>query len=254
MPASPALERICRVAQNLFEIPIVLVTLVDAECVRFKARLGLGDLAELPREHAFCTYTILHDVAFVVPDAKADRQFASYPYVDGEPQIRFYAGAPLITEPGTRLGSLCVLDTKPRQFTPEQTGMLRGLSRLVVDEIWLHHLEQSGRIDPDPASLSHEQPEPAFTFEMPLTGAQVRAGRALLNWSVRELAEASGVSPMTVKRIEAQGGDTVRRESLKAVEQALNQAGISFRSSSHFRCGVGFQANRRVDHQIHEPS
>ncbi|WP_262297883.1 GAF domain-containing protein [Microvirga sesbaniae] len=254
MPPSPALERICRVAQKLLEIPIVLVTLVDAERVRFKAGLGLGDLAEPPREHAFCAYTILHDVAFVVPDAKVDRQFASYPYVDGGPQIRFYAGAPLITEPGIRLGSLCVLDTKPRQFTPDHTAMLRGLSRLVVDEIWLHHLEQSGRVDRDLASLPHEQPELAFMLDRPLTGAQVRAARALLNWSVRELAEASGVSPMTVKRIEAQGGDTVRRESLKAVEQALDRAGIGFRSSSDLRCGVGFRADRRVDRQVREPT
>lgn len=251
-PASPALERICRVAQKLFGIPIVLVTLVDADRVWFKAKLGVGDVTEVKREHAFCNYTILHDEAFVVPDAQADRQFATYPYVHGEPHIRFYAGAPLITERGIRLGSLCVLDTKPRQFGPEQTTMLAGLSRLVVDELWLHHLEQTGRIDPETIPLPREPTDLDFTLEMPPTGAQVRAARALLNWSARELAEAAGVSPMTIKRIEAQGGGTVRKESLDAVKQALDQAGIAFPFAPEVRCGVGLQANRQKCELVHE--
>jgi GAF domain-containing protein len=235
-------------------MPVVLVTLVDADRVWFKAKLGIGDVAEVKREQSFCNYTILHDEAFVVPDAQADSQFAPYPYVHGGPRVRFYAGAPLITERGIRLGSLCILDAKPRQFGREQTAMLAGLSRLVVDELWLHHLEQIGRIDPEIVPVPREPTDLDFTLEMPLTGAQVRAARALLNWSVRELAEAAGVSPMTIKRIEAQGGDAVRKESLDAVKQALDQAGIAFPFAPEVTCGVGLQAKRHKYELVHEPT
>ena len=227
-PPAPAMDRLCRITRQTFAAPVALVTLLDADRLWIKAGCGIGDLAEIPREQAVCNYTILHDEVFVVPDLTEYADLSINSAVRQEHGIRFYAGAPLTTAPGIRLGALCVLDTKPRTFGLDEAALLADLGRLVVDELWLHHLERTGRAGID--SL----PEPKgkrvlnFDLEMPLTNAQVRAARALLHWSVAELAEAAGVSPMTVKRIEWQGSDVVRKESLRAVRQALNDAGVTF--------------------------
>jgi DNA-binding Xre family transcriptional regulator len=237
-PVSPFLDRICRVAQQIFKVPISAVTFLDATQQFFKAHVGLDGIAGTARSDSFCQYTIMHDEVFVISDARADRAFAANPYVTGDPHIRFYAGVPLTTEPGIRLGSLCVIDTRPREFSLEETAILAGLGRLVVDELWLHHLEQAGRaqtaLDPAPKLRAPL----AFNLAAPLTSSQVRAGRALLNWSVRELSEASGVSATTIKRIEANGSGTVRRSNVDAIRRALEEQGIDFTASAPGRVGA----------------
>lgn len=242
-PASPFLDRICRVAQQLFDAPIVAVTFLDATQQFLKATLGIGDVKVTARADSFCQYTIMHDEVFVVPDARADKTFAANPYVAGEPHIRFYAGTPLTTEPGIRLGSLCVIDTKPREFNPEQTAVLAGLGRLVVDELWLHHLEQVGRARTGSSPVPSRATPLAFDLEAPLTSAQIRAGRAMLNWSVRELAEASGISPTTIKRIEAHGSDTVRKGNVDAIKRAMEDQGIEFTASPDAKVGLMSRLN-----------
>lgn len=237
-PASPSLDRICRVAQQLFNVPIAAVTFLDDTQQWLKSTVGIGDLKVTAREHSFCQYTIMHDEVFVVPDAKADRTLAANPYVAGEPGVRFYAGVPLTTEPGIRLGSLCVIDTEPREFPPHQAAVLAGLGRLVVDELWLHHLERVGlartNLDPAPAGATPL----AFDLAAPLTNEQIRAGRALLNWSVRELADASGVSATTIKRIEAHGSDIVRKASVESIRRAMEGQGVAFTASSDAKVGL----------------
>ncbi len=226
-------------------MPIVLVTLLDADRQHFKAALGVDGITGTERRHAFCNYTILHDEVFVVPDALKNGSFASNPYVTGEPRIRFYAGAPLATEHGIRLGSLCIIDMEPRDMAQHETAILAGLSRLVIDELWLHHLEQTGRVHPSFASAPAARTELDFHLQKPPKGSQIRTARALLNWSVRELAEASGVSAMTIKRIEAQGADAVRKESLDAVLQALEDAGIEFIFKPDAKFGLQWQDTGR---------
>jgi GAF domain-containing protein len=98
--------------------PMTFVTLIDADRQWVKASYSGGAGTRTLREDAFCSYTILSDEVFVVPDAQAGRAFAKNPYVVSEPFIRFYAGAPLIIRPGIRLGSLCVVDQKPATSTP----------------------------------------------------------------------------------------------------------------------------------------
>ncbi|MBJ6125873.1 GAF domain-containing protein [Microvirga splendida] len=237
-PASPSLDRICRVAQQLFNVPIAAVTFLDATQQWLKSTVGIGDLQVTAREHSFCQYTIMHDEVFVVPDAKADRVLATNPYVAGEPGVRFYAGAPLTTEPGIRLGSLCVIDTEPREFQPDQAAVLAGLGRLVVDELWLHHLERVGLAGANADSAPAGATPLAFDLTAPLTSEQIRAGRALLNWSVRELADASGISATTIKRIEAQGSDIVRKASIDAIRRAMEGRGIEFTASADAKVGL----------------
>jgi diguanylate cyclase (GGDEF)-like protein len=118
-------------ASELLAAPIALVTFVDADRQWNKARMGLDD-AETPREQSFCSQTILQDDVFEVSDALADERFAGNPAVACVGGIRYYAGAPLITSDGFKLGTLCVLDRVPRQITAQQREALRVLARQVV--------------------------------------------------------------------------------------------------------------------------
>jgi diguanylate cyclase (GGDEF)-like protein len=133
----PGMDRICTLASDMFGMPIAIVTLLDEERQWLKARSGI-DVAFLPRETAFCNYTILGDEVLVVPDALADERFAADPLVTGEPHFRFYAGAPLEWEPGIRLGALCVIDTERRSFSDAERRRLVHLAHLVVAQIRLH--------------------------------------------------------------------------------------------------------------------
>ncbi len=121
-------DDLVEIAGQVLGAPISLLTLVDESRQWFKARRGF-DLTETPREHAFCAHAILGDAPLVVPDAQHDARFADNPYVTDRPGIRFYAGAPLRTPEGHALGTLCVIDWTPREFTEEQQRTLEALAR-----------------------------------------------------------------------------------------------------------------------------
>ncbi|MBV9827872.1 MAG: sensor domain-containing diguanylate cyclase [Alphaproteobacteria bacterium] len=135
----PRFDRIVRLASRLLQMPISLVSLVDEARQWFKARVGLS-VAETPRDIAFCSHAIEQDQVMVVEDAARDPRFRANPLVTDNPNIRFYAGAPLATNDGHKIGTLCVIDRVPRQLTEEQRGLLEDLAALVVDEIELRRL------------------------------------------------------------------------------------------------------------------
>ena len=120
-----------RLAAQVCGTPIALVSLIDADRQWFKARFGL-DASETPREVAFCAHTILSARPLVVEDATRDRRFADNPFVTGGPQVRFYAGAPLLDAAGHGLGTVCVVDRQPRRPSPEQVAALTAIARQVV--------------------------------------------------------------------------------------------------------------------------
>ena len=135
-PAEDAFDRIARIAAAYLKVPIALVSLVDESRQWFKARHGI-DAPETPRDIAFCAHAIMEDRPLVVRNATLDPRFKDNPLVTGGPKVRFYAGAPLRTSDGFRLGTLCAIDSVAREFTDEEEAVLVDLAQLVVDELEL---------------------------------------------------------------------------------------------------------------------
>jgi len=133
----PEFDRITRLAAFAMRAPVAVVTLVDEDRQWFKSCFGL-DVTETPREVAFCAHAIMSDELLIVPDASQDPRFANNPLVSGPPHIRFYAGAPIISENGFRLGSVCVVDFKSHPMPkPEALQALRDLADLTAEAIIL---------------------------------------------------------------------------------------------------------------------
>lgn len=132
--AEERFDRYTRIAAGLFEVPIALISLVDQDRQWFKSRHGI-DVAQTPRDEAFCAHAILERPVMQVPDALADDRFADNPLVAGAPRVRFYAGAPLAAPDGSRVGTLCLIDQRARQLDAHQLGLLRDLADLVEAEL-----------------------------------------------------------------------------------------------------------------------
>lgn len=136
-PPEAAFDRITRLAAQIFNMPTALVSLVDESRAWFKSCVGFG-ASEVPRDATLCSFVVLTDEPLIVPDAQQDARFACKPLVQNEPGVRFYAGAPLLSHDGFNMGTLCLLDSQPRDpFTPEQQATLVDLAAIVVDELEL---------------------------------------------------------------------------------------------------------------------
>ncbi|HEY3633444.1 MAG TPA: MBL fold metallo-hydrolase [Caldimonas sp.] len=133
-PPEERFDRYTRIAAGLFDVPIAMVSLIDSDRQWFKSRYGL-DIAETPRDLAFCAHTILDGAVMQVTDALHDSRFADNPLVAGLPRVRFYAGAPLAAPDGSLVGSLCVVDSRPRELDQQQLVLLRDLADLVQAEL-----------------------------------------------------------------------------------------------------------------------
>lgn len=147
-PDEEAFDEIARIASLILDMPIALVSLVDEERQYFKARVGLP-ARETHRDLAFCAHVILETEVMVVEDAREDERFADNALVTADPRIRFYAGAPLVTDDGYNLGTLCVIDTKPRSITSQQEEILQMLARRVISEMGLRRANRRLRATRD---------------------------------------------------------------------------------------------------------
>ncbi|GGS53828.1 GAF domain-containing SpoIIE family protein phosphatase [Streptomyces griseoviridis] len=136
-PPDGAFDRIAALAARLFDAPMATVSIVDTDRVWFKAAHGLQGVTEIDRGPGLCASAILRGEPYVVPDAGADAGAFADPLVRGEPGVRFYAAAPITTADGQRLGTVDVLDTRPRRPTEDQLQALQDLAALVMDELEL---------------------------------------------------------------------------------------------------------------------
>ena len=132
-PAEQSFDDFAKLASFICGTPIAVMSLIDEDRQWFKAKVGM-EPSQTPRDMAFCAYTILESKVLIVEDAQKDARFSDNPLVTGNPNIRFYAGAPLIDRDGFGLGSLCVIDTKPHQLSEGQTAALEALARQVVQQ------------------------------------------------------------------------------------------------------------------------
>ncbi len=136
-PPEEAFDDVAKLAASLCEVPVALITLVDATRTWFKAGVGVDGMTHTPREISFCTHTIAQRDVCIVPDTLVDPRFVDNLLVQSVPGIRFYAGVPLTTAEGLNLGALCVLDRKPRALTEAQFTALRTLARQVMVQLEL---------------------------------------------------------------------------------------------------------------------
>ena len=201
-------DRVTRLAQRLFDVPIALVSLVDADRQWFKSHPDL-ETSETPREVAFCGWVILDDKVMQVPDATVDPRFEGNPLVVEDPGIRFYAGVPISGPAGSRLGTLCLIDREPRRLSESDEASLRDLAEMIENEIATTILATGD----------------------PLTGLSNRRGFDLVGTKLIEVCERRGLAATLVfldldslKKINDRHGHHVGDEAVRAFAQILVEA------------------------------
>ncbi len=132
-------DRLTRLATRVLDVPIALLTLVDADRQWFKSNQGLG-VTETPRDDSFCGHAITSPEVLEIPDSHLDARFADNPLVTGEPAIRFYAGCPIAAPDGSLVGTLCVIDDVPRRLSGAELATLQDLAAIAEQELAAHHL------------------------------------------------------------------------------------------------------------------
>lgn len=143
-PPDGAFDRVTSLAARIFSVPTAIVSVVDHDRIWFKSHHGT-DVEQLDRDPGLCASAILHDGPWVIEDAPTDPRALSNPLVAGEFGLKFYAGVPLRTRDGFNLGTLCILDTESRTFTPEETGMLEDLAGIVMNDLELRLQSRSAQ-------------------------------------------------------------------------------------------------------------
>lgn len=132
-------EKVVNLVQQVMNVPMCAVSLVDRNRQWFKARRGL-DVSETARDISFCTHAIHESAPFIIRDAAMDARFSENPLVTGGPLIRSYAGIPLMTPDGYNVGTLCAIDTKPRDFPASEIAILESFAQVVVNELELRQI------------------------------------------------------------------------------------------------------------------
>ncbi len=133
-PAEERFDRLTRLARKLFDMPVAAVSLIDLNQVWFKSCAG-AELGAVPRDVAFCTHVLNEGEVLLIPDTLEDPRFSSNPLVVGEPKFRFYVGCPLRMPNGALMGTLCLLDTRPRTFDVDDIAALRDLATMAEHEL-----------------------------------------------------------------------------------------------------------------------
>ncbi|WP_137936475.1 diguanylate cyclase [Chitinivorax sp. B] len=143
-PADATFDRIVRLARQHFHVPMAFISLIDSERQWFKSTLGFK-LRTWPRNQSFCGHTILQQQTLIIPDTLNDERFAKNPLVTGPPDIRFYAGHPLLNHEGYAVGTLALLDIVPRDLSLEELQSLHDLVDWVETELWVRDLAHTQR-------------------------------------------------------------------------------------------------------------
>jgi len=169
-PRESAFDDITRMASIICGTPIASITLIDAERQWFKSEIGLGK-SQTPISASICAHVVLENDVLVIPDISVDPRFGGNPLYTGNPDLKFYAGAPITTADGVTLGTMCVLDTVSRSLTREQIDVLRALARQVMMQLELRKLLRASEQTSDYrarmlASAAHDLRQPLFVASL----------------------------------------------------------------------------------------
>ncbi len=233
-PPERAFDRIAGMAARVFRVEMAAITLVDEYRTWCKASYGLRGIKEVFRETSLCNYTILSKEVLVVPDATHDPRFAYFPEVTGDPGMRFYAGAPLTTPEGHRLGALCVLSNEKRSFTRSDRMILADLASVVVDEMILRRI--AGSLRTEVTGRKHHERTLAKQHRLlqRLSGSledgirqrttELTRANASLNAEIAR-REHSELERFNLFRLIEESPDFIGLASVEGVPRYLNQAG-----------------------------
>ncbi|MGL6054334.1 MAG: GAF domain-containing protein, partial [Vibrio metschnikovii] len=198
-------DRITRLAQQIFSVPIALISLVDRDRQWFKSRQGL-DAQQTPREISFCGHAILNSEVFVIENALVDQRFCDNPLVMGAPDIRFYAGAPLHSTKGYRIGTLCLIDSQPRSFSSKQRSMLKDLAATIEALIQAEELsnERLGK-------LTAQLPGVVYQFQ------RFASGKITFPFSSPQILDLYGITPEQAAQDASPAFERIHPDDLQAI-------------------------------------
>jgi CheY-like chemotaxis protein len=244
--AEPVFDDLTALAAGIVGTPIALISLIDATRQWFKSAHGLG-ARETSRDVAFCAHAILQSAPLIVPDARVDERFADNPLVTGEPQIRFYAGTPLIDSHGHALGTLCVIDQEPRQITDQQTHDLQRLARQVVGQLELRRSrERLNRVN-----SAHKRLIAAFDDDVTLASRGIARSTELLlrsSLSDEQRALASAIQQCGDHLVSLIGGvleyDRLESSEIRLVRRPLSVVAVA--SDAAAACAVDAHSRQLV--------
>jgi diguanylate cyclase (GGDEF)-like protein/PAS domain S-box-containing protein len=192
-PSDAAFDGLVKAASLICGVPISLVSLVDEHRQWFKANIGLNGITETPRDQAFCSHTILGNALLEIPDATQDERFANNPLVLCDPKIRFYAGMPLRLRGGQLVGSLCVIDRRPRRLNAAQRDVLASLADAAA--AMLEHFQVAQRLRETAEKLQKSEEFLQQTGRLAgIGGWTIDLGSQTLNWTA-ETCHIHGVPP-----------------------------------------------------------
>lgn len=242
-PARPDenLNRIARLAHQALGGIAAFVTVVDDEAVWIVGKWG-ANLERLPKEHAFCWQCVQSKRVLIVEDARQDPVFKLQGIVQNDPRVVFYAGAPISVVDDIHVGTLCIVDDKPRAASSVDTDVLIRLARCAGDELWMSAFgskPEKTAAEAERAKMDHEP--------ITLNSAQIRAARGLLDWTISDLAQHAGVSPTTVKRLEAKAGTFhLMSRAVLSIRDVFMQHGVAFPSSVPGQVAVAVMADTLI--------
>ena len=215
-------ERLTGLAARFFKVPIALVSLVDLGRQWFMSNRGLGDVRETPRHTAFCAHLVISkDDLLIVPDATKDTRFCENPHVIGPPNVRFYAGAPLVCPEGYRLGTLCVIDSiaRPTVLNLDERKTIMELAALVVDAMVQRRHDKVSVLQDKSQIIATT----AHDLLTPLSGVQMSMSLLMrdndlnphLSSANKELIETASACADVMNRICQESIETFRGEVIK---------------------------------------
>ncbi|WP_217514307.1 ATP-binding protein [Vibrio metschnikovii] len=205
-------DRITRLAQQIFFVPIALISLVDRDRQWFKSRQGL-DAQQTPREISFCGHAILNSEVFVIENALVDQRFCDNPLVMGAPDIRFYAGAPLHSTKGYRIGTLCLIDSQPQSFSSKQRSMLKDLAATVEALIQAEELsnERLGK-------LTAQLPGVVYQFQ------RFASGKITFPFSSPQILDLYGITPEQAAQDASPAFERIHPDDLQAISDSIEHS------------------------------